>query len=717
MNLVDRVKCYTPTVGTGTISLGSPVTDAINGDFQSFASAGAVDGDTYSYLLIDGHNWEYGYGVYNAISQTLTRSPIQSILGTSLISLSGSAIVACVLLAEEINNISGKVITDITTGASPITLTEPFSDIYVITSGGTGGEEDIILPAYAVAVEANIQKQVIFLYQTQTGSSDKPTLKYTTSGPTVVAVDLSGITGGGSFIGPTMFAVVSDEQFWAPIINSWNSAYTLNYMKGQFSVAWGSSAQALGNYSTAWGGYTTAGSTNDTAWGSFSVATGGWSTAWGVGSSASGVGATSWGNSAGASNSYATAWGFYTTASLSYATAWGNYTTASGLQSTAFGAGTTASGTSSVAYGAGSQATGLVATAWGETDGTNVPVASGEASTAFGQGTQAQGLASTAWGVTNTAAGTEATVWGDNNTAGTNAPTVGDTAWGTYCSATGGYSTAQGYHTIASGLTSTAEGYSTTSSGKASHSWGNGCIASGPQSFAGGYSCTASGQQAFTIGSSLNATNFQTVAFGTNNIASGVQAVVFGANNSSGGQQSFVFGVNNTATGDYSTVFGKTANDNGITGALIIGIQNFESLGDNQDGTYFLANKTVDATATVLTADFSAPAAVNQVALQDNATFKCRVTVCGKVVGGTDYMSTEIDVIIGRGTGAASTAILTTTPTTPAVINHYYTSGASSWTVTLSADTTNGALTVTVTGTAATNINWQAKVTTSEIIG
>jgi hypothetical protein len=41
--------------------------------------------------------------------------------------------------------------------------------------------------------------------------------------------------------------------------------------------------------------------------------------------------------------------------------------------------------------------------------------------------------------------------------------------------------------------------------------------------------------------------------------------------------------------------------------------------------------------------------------------------------------------------------------------------GASAWDITLTADTTNGGLAITVTGAAATNIRWVATVNTSEV--
>lgn len=94
----DRVKASTSTTGTGTITVGGALTG-----FRPFTAI--VDGDTVSYVITNGTNWEIGRGVWNNTAATLTRSPVLSSNSNALINLVGQSIVATTLLASDLTAI------------------------------------------------------------------------------------------------------------------------------------------------------------------------------------------------------------------------------------------------------------------------------------------------------------------------------------------------------------------------------------------------------------------------------------------------------------------------------------------------------------------------------------------------------------------------------------------------------------------------------------
>jgi hypothetical protein len=92
-NFADRVQETTTTAGTGTITLAGAVAA-----YKSFASA-FVSGTQVAYRLLDGNNWEVGYGTFT--TGFLSRDTVTaSSSGGAAISLSGGSVsVVCTGLA------------------------------------------------------------------------------------------------------------------------------------------------------------------------------------------------------------------------------------------------------------------------------------------------------------------------------------------------------------------------------------------------------------------------------------------------------------------------------------------------------------------------------------------------------------------------------------------------------------------------------------------
>lgn len=108
--MLDRIRCFTATSGTGTITVGA----AYSASFLAPSDVSAVNGATYTYVLEQGNDFEIGRGVYATSGTTLTRatvlvSKISGSVGTTKITLDGSATVRFVLAAEDVNDLAAAV--------------------------------------------------------------------------------------------------------------------------------------------------------------------------------------------------------------------------------------------------------------------------------------------------------------------------------------------------------------------------------------------------------------------------------------------------------------------------------------------------------------------------------------------------------------------------------------------------------------------------------
>ena len=251
-------------------------------------------------------------------------------------------------------------------------------------------------------------------------------------------------------------------------------------------------------------------------------------------------------------------------------------------------------------------------------------------------------------------------------------------------------------------------------------------VASGDWSFVGGgIKNTASGLSSFVGGGGWDGALIYT------NTASGIASVIAGGlgntANSTGafvGGGAFQTAVNyavscggysNTANGAFSSVLGgRNATVRSITGNMVFSANSnavASGSGFSQAALLIVGKQTTDATATVLTSDGGAAGTVNQVILPNNSAYYFKGEVVSGVTGGGDTKGWSIEGVIKRGANAASTALVGT----PTVTSLYADVGAATWTIAVTADTTNGGLAVTFTGQAGTTIRTVAQIRTTEM--
>lgn len=319
---------------------------------------------------------------------------------------------------------------------------------------------------------------------------------------------------------------------------------------------------------------------------------------------------------------------------------------------------------------------GTNAVDWQMIRSTNTMVASGSRSV-IGGGSQNRASSqnsTVAGGLSNTASANYASIGGgQSNTASLQNTTVAggnsNTAGGTGATVGGGQSnTASGTNDVVAGGTG-----NTTASGNFG------------QAVLGGYSNQANGNYAAVLG-------------GLSNIASGTYSAVIG------GQASEATGSNSVSSGHFSTT-------RGLSGAVAHASGRFAVIGDAQRSIYTLRRATTDATPTQLSADGSAPSAATRIVLPNNSTYSFQGQLSARSSGG-DAAAWRFTGTIERGASAATTALVGT----PTITDTNAEAGASTWAIAISADTTNGALIITATGAAATNIRWVAQVETAEVV-
>lgn len=241
---------------------------------------------------------------------------------------------------------------------------------------------------------------------------------------------------------------------------------------------------------------------------------------------------------------------------------------------------------------------------------------------------------------------------------------------------------------------------------------GNGAVALGGSYASGPDSLSAAAGSNF---SGYGASGSNAVALGNSAIASGTfSAAIGGSGAIASATRSFVFGgIDNQATSNYAYAFGFRALA-AYAGKYAYGVFVSGTAGDAQGGYMVLAISTTDATATKLGSDGSAGGATNQVILANNQAMVVTGSIlCRQKVADSDKASGwTFSAVIRRGANAGTTALVAAV--TPVLIAQDVSLATTA--VSVTADTTNGGLSITVTGIAATNLRWIATVNSSEMV-
>ena len=232
------------------------------------------------------------------------------------------------------------------------------------------------------------------------------------------------------------------------------------------------------------------------------------------------------------------------------------------------------------------------------------------------------------------------------------------------------------------------------------------------------------GQQAFTLNvpdatvaggnaRGIGSVDLQTVRAANFQVASGTGAVILGgSSNTCAGLFSVIMsGLNNFAVGAFTMLAGRSVSDKTRYGGIYYGLKEFSAQGDNQFGIVALSAQTIDATTTQMTADLDVVGTKNIVNLVDNQCYSFSATLVGRSSAGDVARYTLIGAI-KRGSGAGTVAMVGTTTVTKT----HGDAGTAGWgTPTATADTTNGGINISVTGAAATNINWGCRLDLVEV--
>lgn len=214
----------------------------------------------------------------------------------------------------------------------------------------------------------------------------------------------------------------------------------------------------------------------------------------------------------------------------------------------------------------------------------------------------------------------------------------------------------------------------------------------------------------------VGAVDLQAWRAGAHQVASGAYSVI------GGGSQNYVTGAyatacggrSNTASGQYATTIGGYINTASGAYSCAGGYSAVASINRKFAWCHigWIGGRiaTTNATVTTMTSDGAAVSAANVNVLAANSCFAFTGNVNARNASTGDAAMWTVKGLIKRGASAAATAFVGV----PTVTQDFADAAMAACAVAVTANTTRGSLEITVTGLAATTINWRDAITAVE---
>jgi hypothetical protein len=200
--------------------------------------------------------------------------------------------------------------------------------------------------------------------------------------------------------------------------------------------------------------------------------------------------------------------------------------------------------------------------------------------------------------------------------------------------------------------------------------------------------------------------DLQLIRAANTQVTAGQYAFAAGAQNRAAGKASATIGQGNTATGQGSVVLGQNAADNGTMGSLV-----FSAGYLGQSTAFQLAGVSAAGTAVRLTADGNAPSATNVMNLTANQALGGLLTVTARNIANGDVALWTVTTLYKNSAGTLSVLSPGTGAIGPAVAD----ATLAAATLTVSADTTDSGLNITITPPTGVVVHASALLQGSQI--